>query len=132
MENTGIMKKIEEFFAYIGRFFANIAKKLHISQDTIIDIGLYGGIGVLVGFLFRRLSGYVLLIILGIIGLFVLSHYNIITLTVNMEELHRILGIQEISLEDGTTFQYAWQWVKANAVIASSFGIGFLFGLHIG
>ncbi len=112
--------------------FDQIANKAWASRNIIIDVLLYGGIGFLTGFLFKKHSQYLILLILFIAGCFVLQQFNILFITFNWPKVHELMGTQPTGLTGDNLLLLSWEWIKANFVISLSFIVGFLAGLKVG
>ena len=101
------------------------------SKDKIMEMGLYLGIGFLAGFLLKKYSKYVLIVLLCIAGLVVLQQFEIVTVLFNTVKIQEVFGIRSSSL-DADLFSVYWHWIKINFPIVLSFSIGFLVGLKVG
>ena len=107
-------------------------EKLRESRSTLIDIGLYGGIGFLTGFLFKKYSVYVVVFVLFIASLMLLQQFGFMSIVVNWPKVHELMGIQPAVVVGDNVLIMAWGWMKANVVISASFAVGFLVGLKLG
>ena len=106
--------------------------KVSFSQDMITEIGMYLGIGFLLGFFIKKYSRIIVVICLIAIGLLALQHANFITITVNWNLLHKTMGIDPIVYNHDTVFASYWQWVTENMRIVLSFLGGLLIGFKLG
>jgi hypothetical protein len=122
-------------------FFDMLREKLHIdaliekiklSKDTIIDVGVYVGIGLLSGFIIKRYSTYFITaaIIFAFLGMF--NHFEFISLAINWKAIYAALGIDPIAESGESLIAVFWQWSKDNVLLAVSALIGFLVGLKAG
>lgn len=122
-------------------FFDMLREKLHIdaliekiklSKDTIIDVGVYLGIGLLSGFIMKRYSTYFITaaIIFALLGVF--HHFEFISFTINWQTIYSALGIDPIAESGESLIAVFWQWAKNNVLLAVSSLIGFLIGLKAG
>lgn len=110
-----------------------LTQKLKQSKGVFIDIALYGGIGFLSGFLLRKYSAYVAVLILMIVGVILLHQFEVVSIAVNWPKVNELFGIQQGSASVGdTALMVIWEWVKINLVIVVSYIIGFLVGLRFG
>ena len=110
----------------------NLMKKLDMSRDKLINIGLYLAAGFLVGFLLKKYSRYVFTVVLCVAALVVLHYANIITVTLNWQRLQEF-GIGQISATmDATLLNVYWEWVKLHVAVVLSFSVGFLIGVKVG
>ena len=71
-----------------------LVEKVKSSKDRLFEIALYGGIGLISGFLLKRYSAYVGICILLMIGLGVLHHLGVINVMVNWDKVNELFGIQ--------------------------------------
>lgn len=109
-----------------------IAHKLGMNKDTLVDIGLYGAIGFITGFLLKRYSEYFIACAFFIIGAFVLQHYDYISISVNTAKIHDLLGLEQIPMAGDKYGTLLLDWMKANVAGAASLFVGFLIGLKVG
>ncbi len=119
------------FFSKVQDWINNLFAKLQINKQTLMEIGLYLGLGFIVGFLLRKFSTYVFMVVLFIIGLYVAQYYNLIDVAINWKQVQATFGIKQTSLDASMMVVY-WEWFKLNFVIVISFAIGFLFGIKLG
>ncbi|MDP3889142.1 MAG: FUN14 domain-containing protein [bacterium] len=106
--------------------------KIRESRGTLIDIGLYAGVGFLAGFLFKKYSRYMIALLIFIGVLFILRQSDFITVNINSEKMYTLLGLQPATQTEEPIVNMVWSWLKANAMVSISFGVGFLFGLRVG
>jgi uncharacterized membrane protein (Fun14 family) len=104
--------------------------KFQFSTNRLIEIGLYLGFGFLIGYVLKRFSSFVLVIVLTLLAIFLLHQFEIINLSLNIDKLHQFLGIQQASGE--SIFSAYCIWAKANIILVLSFFIGFLIGIRLG
>ena len=112
--------------------FDKMADKAWASKNIIIDVLLYGGIGFLIGFLFKKHSQYLIFFILFFAGCFVLKQFDIMSITFNWPRIHELMGTQPTGMVGDNLLLLGWEWIKANLAISLSFIIGFLAGLKVG
>ncbi len=110
----------------------DIMDKFELSKNTLIELGLYCGIGFLSGFLLKKYGSYVFIVVLMIVGLIVLQQFDIVTITVNWNKVQEVFGIQPTTTLDTNVLTVYWEWVKLNFAIVLSFSVGFLIGLKVG
>lgn len=108
-----------------------IAHKLGIDKNTLIDVGIYGAIGFITGFLLKKYSEYFIACALFVIGLVVLQQFGYISIDFNMAKIHEVLGLQQGMVSDGYGMLLV-EWTKANVPAAVSFIVCFLIGVKIG
>lgn len=110
----------------------DLVNKLYESKDLIIEIGLYGSIGFFAGYLLKRYSGIVVLLILFIASLVALNQIELISVTINWNSVYEFFGIQSSFVATDNVASFVWEWMRVNVVIVVSAIIGFLIGLRIG
>ncbi len=123
----GVVNTVKEYANPQG-----LMEKLHMSKERAIEIALYGGIGFLFGFLFKKCSTYLFIFALCIVGLIALHQFELITVVVNWGKLYQVFGIQQVTVTEGNALTLVWEWIKANMVITLSLAVGFLGGLKLG
>ena len=109
----------------------NLMETIAASKDKIIEMGMYLGVGFLAGFLLKKYSKYILILLLCIVGLVVLQQFEIVTIVFNTAKIQELFGIKATTME-ADLFTVYWNWIKLNFSIVLSFSIGFLVGLKIG
>lgn len=108
-----------------------LVERIQESRSMIVDVGLYGGIGLLTGFFVKKYSTLVVFLVLMIISLYVFSHLHFIT--INWATVYETMGIQSTALLNSENiFFLVSEWIKSNMVAAISCVVGFLLGLKMG
>jgi len=110
----------------------SVADKFGVNKNTLIDIGVYGAIGFIVGFLLKKYSEYFISLVLLIIGLVVLQQFDYISLSLNSLKIHDALGLQDMPMVGDAYGSLLWEWMRTHVVSTSSLIVGFLVGLKIG
>jgi len=105
--------------------------KIQITRNTLIDIALYFGLGFIVGFLLKRLSNYLLAIVFAFVVILVLRQFGFLSLTLNLEKIRELLGMQPAAVPIASLFDVMWTWTKEHIAYVISFVIGFLIGLKL-
>ena len=94
MVNAGQVTKpsiIESAKEYMHPEF--IAQKLGVDKNLLIDIGLYGAIGFILGFLLKKYSEYFIACVIVVVGLVLLQQFDYISLSINSAKIDELLGI---------------------------------------
>lgn len=117
-----------------ANWIAKVKSSLHLdniqfSTNKLIEIGMYLGFGFLIGYVLKRYSSFVLVVVLTILAIFLLHQFQIINLSVNIDKLQEFLGMQQSP--DLNLCSY-WTWAKENIILLMSFFIGFLIGIRLG
>lgn len=107
----------------------SIVEKLKESRGHIVDILLYGGLGVVIGFLLKRYSTFVIMAILTCAFIALLHQLNFLAVVFNWNYIQEQFGINPSIIENGNFLAMMWGWIRANMVITISLIVGFLFGL---
>ena len=98
----------------------------------LVDIGIYGAIGFIVGFLLKKYSEYFIAMLLVIVGAVVLQQFDYISVSINMPKIHSMLGLQAASVPGDKYGLLLLEWVKANVAGSASLVVGFLIGMKVG
>lgn len=109
-----------------------VVNQIKDSKDTIIEVGLYAIIGFFAGYLIKRYSSFLAMMVLFIGGLIVLAKLDIIAITINWTYIYQQLGMQPYLLSTDTLVTFSWEWARNNSLLVASAVIGFLFGLRMG
>ncbi len=109
----------------------NLMETISSSKDKIIEMGMYLGIGFLAGFLLKKYSKYVLILLLCVAALVILQQFEVLTVVFNTAKIQQVFGIKTSTI-DADLFSVYWHWIKLNFSIVLSFSIGFLLGLKVG
>ncbi len=109
----------------------NLMETISTSKDKIVEMGIYLGIGFLAGFLLKKYSKYIIILLLCVAALVVLQQFEILTVVFNTTKIQEVFGIKTSTM-DADLFSVYWHWIKLNFSIVLSFSIGFLLGLKVG
>lgn len=110
-----------------------LAAKFHEWKYTLLDWGIYVGIGFIVGLLIKKYLKYILLLILFVVALVLLEQFDILQTHVNWAKMQELFNIQSASPSfDTQTIQAYIEWVKVNFALVLSASIGFILGLKVG
>lgn len=109
-----------------------IANKIGMDKNLLIDIGLYGAIGFITGFLLKKYSEYFIAAVLLAIGVMVLQHFDYVSFSINSSKIHQMLGLQSSSVVGDRYGVLLFEWMKSNVAGSASLVVGFLVGLKIG
>ncbi|HSC25336.1 MAG TPA: FUN14 domain-containing protein [Candidatus Babeliales bacterium] len=110
----------------------NVARKIGIDKNTLIDFCLYGAIGFILGFLIKKYNEYFIALVLLLVGLIVLQQLDYISLTINLSKIHEMLGLRHVSIIGDRYGTLLLEWIKSNIIGSTSLIIGFLIGLKVG
>jgi hypothetical protein len=102
------------------------------SKDVIIEVALYTGIGFLAGYLTKRYSSLLAMLVFFVGILTVLSKFEIVAVSINWNYVYQQLGIQSPLLTSDSLVALGLEWVRINPLLISGTVIGFLVGLRIG
>ena len=109
-----------------------VMKKLNLTQEKLIDMALYLGIGFLVGFLIKKYDKFIFVAVLLIVGLILAQQAGLVSITVYWYKIQEFLGARPLEPIEGSFFSAYWEWAKANVILVASFSVGFLVGLRVG
>jgi len=110
----------------------SIANRIGMDKNMLIDIGLYGAIGFIVGFLLKKYSEYFIACVLLIIGIVVLQQFDYISISVNTPKIHEMLGLGTVPVISEGYGALALEWIRSNVAGSVSLTVGFLIGLKVG
>jgi uncharacterized membrane protein (Fun14 family) len=127
VENTGLIESLKNAMQP-----EVIANKIGMNKNMLIDIGLYGAIGFIVGFLLKKYSEYFIAAMLLIIAVIVLQQFDYVSISINIPKIHQMLGLQPSPLVGDRYGMLLLEWMKANVAGSASLVVGFLIGLKIG
>jgi uncharacterized membrane protein (Fun14 family) len=108
-----------------------IANKLGVDKNMLIDIGIFGAIGFILGFLLKKYSEYFIALILLIVGILVLQHFDYLALSLNTQKIHDMLGLHSVPVVGIGYGSLLSEWVKSNIAGTVSLVVGFLIGLKV-
>ena len=109
-----------------------IANKIGMDKNMLVDIGLYGAIGFITGFLLKKYSEYFIALVLLVIGVVVLQQFDYISVSINIPKIHGMFGLQSAPVAGDKYGALLFEWIKSNVAGAASLGVGFLIGLKVG
>lgn len=110
----------------------NIMGKIKSSKDQLFEIGLYAGAGFLSGFLLKKYSSYVAVLVLLFVGLGVLQQMQVVNVVIDWNKAHEMFGINAVPASADSIIHTVWSWVKANMAISISYLVGLFIGLKVG
>jgi len=107
-------------------------EKVKESKALIVDMILFFGLGLLIGYMLKKYGQYFVMFLLFIASLIVLQQLNVVQVGINWAAIQDFFGIQHTPIPQGSTMLTVyWEWVKLNIAIVLSFSIGFLVGLRV-
>lgn len=109
-----------------------IAHKIGIDKSMLIDIGIYGAIGFLIGFLLKKYSEYFIALVFLVITIVVLQQLDYISFSFNTAKIYDMLGIRLAPIARDAYGSLALELIKSNVPGAASLVGGFLIGLKVG
>jgi uncharacterized membrane protein (Fun14 family) len=109
-----------------------IANKIGMDKNMLVDIGLYGAIGFITGFLLKKYSEYFIALVLLIVGVVVLQQFDYVSVSINIPKIHQMLGLQSAPMVGDKYGVLLLEWMKANVAGSASLVVGFLIGLKVG
>lgn len=110
----------------------DLVNRVYESKDLLIEIGLWACIGFFAGYLLKRYSGIIALLILFIAALVALHQIELINVTINWQSIYEFFGVQASLANTDNLTGFAWDWMRANTIIVTSGVVGFLVGLRVG
>lgn len=122
---TGMMETAKDYFNP-----QTLLEKMNLSKQRLIELGMYFGIGFLLGFLVKKYSKFLFAAAVTLASLVVLQQFEIITLAVNWDRVQDVFGIQTPTLE-ADLFTLYWEWIKVNVTLVLSLSLGFIIGLKV-
>ncbi len=108
-----------------------IANKLGMDKNMLIDIGIFGSIGFILGFLLKKYSEYFIALVLLIIGLMVLQHFDYLAISLNTQKIHDMMGLHSVPTVGVGYGSLLSEWVRSNIASTVSFTVGLLIGLKV-
>lgn len=111
---------------------STLMQRLHLTQDVLIDMALYLGVGFLSGFLIKKYGKYIFVFVVCIVALIVAQQAGIISVTVYWNKIQEFFGVQPVDTAPEGLFAGYWDWAKEHIALVISFSIGFLVGLRVG
>jgi len=109
-----------------------VAQKIGVDKNLLIDVGMYGVIGLIIGFLLKKYSEYFIAFILFFIGIIILQQFDYLALSWNAAKIHEALGLQGMPMTSDSYGTLLLEWARSHVISASSLLVGFLIGLKVG
>jgi hypothetical protein len=107
-----------------------LAQTLNLSKYKLLDMGLFLGVGFLLGFLWKRYANYVIAALIFVAVLMLLNQLDVVRVHINWIKVQECCGIVPAH-QDADIVAMFWEWSKANILIIFSFVIGFCFGAKV-
>lgn len=114
------------------QFLTNIMEKIKTSQDSLLHYGITLGVGFLVGFLLKKFSSYVAVVIAGCLLIIILSHFGIMNVAIDWQKIQSFVGLEVGQLSDQNVFEMLWEWIRLNVTMTLCALVGFFIGLKLG
>lgn len=102
------------------------------SKDVIFEVGLYGLLGFVLGYLLKRYSNFIVTLALVVVLLVVLNQFQIITIFINWNKIYEYIGVQPALVNTDNLISVGAEWARTNVIVVASAAIGFLLGLRAG
>lgn len=103
------------------------------SHDSLINLALFGGVGLLSGFVCRKYSSHMLVALAVLVGIFLLQQHGVLDIIVNWDHVGQMFGIQQVMVTSSDDFfSMAWEAIRVNSAISLSYAIGFIVGFKLG
>ena len=132
MEQSGV--PMNQAQSAISSFdMSSIMDKIKASKNNLVEVGLYVGMGFLSGFLLKKYSTYVAVLVLFFVGLGIMHQFEVVNIVINWSKVYDVFGIrvaQNVTVDN--FFALVWEWVKVNLVISVSYVVGLGIGLKLG
>lgn len=128
-------QKASGFFQAVKSFLKPeiLAAKFHQWKYSLLDWGIYAGIGFVLGVLVKKYLKYILLLVLFVVALVLLEQFDILQTNINWSKLQDLFNVQAVpGAFDAQTFNAYKHWVMANFALVLSSSIGFILGLKVG
>jgi uncharacterized membrane protein (Fun14 family) len=109
-----------------------LVEKVRDNKQVLLMVAIYAGIGFIIGFLFKRLSTFIVFGIIMLALILLLQHYEIVSFSVHWQQIIHLFGLQESVGADVNPAAVVWEWAKSHVYLAVSFGIGFFLGIKCG
>lgn len=106
-----------------------LANRLGVDKNTLIDMGIYGAIGFIFGFLLKKYSEYFIAAVLFVVGMIVLQQFGYVSIDLNTAKIHEVMGLQSTALISEGYGSLLLAWMKSHVPAAASLVVGFLVGL---
>ncbi len=109
-----------------------VAHRFGVDKNLLIDIGVYGAIGFITGYLLKKYSEYFIAIVLLLIGIVVLQQFDFLVLSFNSVKIQQSLGLPDVSLSADAYGNLLLEWIRSHVSRSASLFVGFLIGLKVG
>ena len=109
-----------------------VAHKFGVDKNLLIDIGVYGSIGFIAGYLLKKYSEYFVSLLFLVIALVVLQQFDYVAVLFNYEKINEVFGLNIIPFGADSCKNMLFEWMKSNVPRSASLIVGFLIGLKVG
>lgn len=124
-QQEGVMDTLKDYLNP-----SKLAEKLDLNKSKMIAMGIYFCIGLALGFLARKYSSFLIAAALTIACIVLLQYSGFIDVTVHMDRIQALFGIQMPSVQGDLSY-HLWEWVKQNVAVVVCLIVGFLIGLKV-
>lgn len=125
--NSGIIETIR---SSVGP--DSVAHTFGVDKNVLIDVGVYGGIGFIAGFLLKKYSEYFISLIVLLVGIVVLQQFDYVSFSLNSVKIHQALGFENMPMSGDAYGNFMWEWARTHPISSSSLVVGFFIGIKVG
>lgn len=108
-----------------------IKENVDFSKERFAEIGLYLGLGFVLGFFSKKFYRYIIALIVLSIILTGLHYIGLVTVTLDADKVQQFFGIRPVETLDKNTVNLVLEWCTKNSVGLISCLVGFALGVKI-
>ena len=111
----------------------NAWMKIQESQNLLLAIAVYGGIGFIVGYFLKKYAHFLIFFILFLVSLVLMHQFEYLTFTINWVKIQGSLCMPAgVDMTSVSIANCVFEWTKSHVAEAVSVVVGFLIGLRFG
>lgn len=110
---------------------SSLMEGLQRHKSQFIDVGIYGSVGFLLGFVVKHYSRYFLITSLLLIALFGLQHWHVVSIEIDWQKIYDLFSMHSTSMPEAS-FAGVFEWGKSHLLLSITFILSFLIGFKCG
>ena len=111
----------------------NAWTKIQESQNLLLAIAIYGGIGFITGYFLKKYAHFIVFSILFLVALVLMNQFEYITFTINWIKIQDSLCMPTgVEMTAPSIANCVFEWTRSHLSEAISLVVGFLIGLRFG
>jgi uncharacterized membrane protein (Fun14 family) len=133
MTGQDVVVETSGWWDTIKMHIQNAWVKMQESQNLLLAIAIYGGIGFIVGYFLKKYAHFIVFSILLLVVLMLMHQFEYLTFIINWTKIQESLCMPAgVEMTAPSIATCVFEWTRAHLSEAISVVVGFLIGLRFG